>query len=80
MTRKQYEKKVRQLQRNLYRYAKENGTKVTSKADIVGRPKFGTIISVGIHKGEVLKSYQQSWDILYFILKDCDCMKGISYN
>lgn len=79
MTRKQYESKVRQMQRNLQRYAKEHGMK-GSNADRVGRPHFGVVIAGGIHAGETLRSYQQAWDTLYFTLKDCDCMRGIAYK
>lgn len=79
MTKKHYFKKVRQVQRNLARYARKNGDKVTWKAEKVNTPRWGETILVGKNKGEQLRSYQQAWDILWEILKGCDCMKGISY-
>lgn len=78
MTKKKYVSKVRQMQRNLARYAKENGCHKVTKAEEVNTPKWGEEILVGRHKGEILRSYQQAWDTLYDVLKDCDCMKGIS--
>lgn len=80
MTKKKYISKVRQMQRNLDRYAKDNGTHRISRADEVSIPKWGSVIGDGRHKGEIMRSYQQAWDTLWDILKDCDCMKNISYE
>lgn len=80
MTKKRYVSKVRQLQRNLARYAKENGSNKIPQAEKVGTPRWGSEILEGRHQGEILRSYQQAWDTLWDILKDCDCMNNISYE
>ena len=77
MTRKQYEKKMMQLQRNLNIFAKEHGMKISKTVDRVGTPKWGTIIEIGSHKGEILRSYQQSWEVISETLKGTPCMEGI---
>lgn len=64
MTRKQYVRKMMQVQRTIYKYAKENGLKKAQKPDRVLTPNWGTIITVGSHKGERLCSYRQAWDII----------------
>ena len=78
MTRKQYKRKMMQLQRNIDRYGKENGLKRTQKPDRVNRPNFGTIIQYGKYQGQVLRSYKQTWDMVYDVLKNTDIMKGIN--
>jgi hypothetical protein len=77
MTRKQYVKKMRQLQRNLNIYAKEHGMKISKTADRVRTPIWGTEIIIGSHKGEKLLSYAQSWDLISETLKGTPCMEGI---
>lgn len=77
MKRKQYERKMMQLQRNIDKYAKENGLKRTQKPDRVSIPNFGSIIKYGKYQGQVLRSYKQSWDMVYDVLKNTDLMKGI---
>ena len=77
MTRKQYVKKVRKLQENLNIFAKENGMKISKTANRVGTPKWGTTIEVGSHKGEVLISYAQAWDVMKEILHGTPCMEGL---
>lgn len=77
MTRKQYVKKIRQLQRNLNTYAKEHGMKPSKTADRVGTPKWGTRIEIGSLKGEILRSYAQSWQLISETLKGTPCMEGI---
>ena len=77
MTRKQYESKVRQLQRNMAKEAKANGSKVSTKADRVGTPHWGTEILVGSYKGEKLRSYAQAWDILKECLGKTSLFEGI---
>ena len=43
-------------------------------------PKWGSVVEIGKHKGEKLQSYEQAWDIFWEVLKDTDCMKGITYK
>lgn len=77
MTRKQYEKKVRQLQQNLVKYNKKtNGSKIVN-ADRVNRPNWGYLIPYGAHAGEVLRTYQQAWDMVSECLKGTDLLNGI---
>lgn len=78
MTKKQYQKKVRQFQRNVARYAKETGGKRITCADRVNTPKFGTVIPCGKFEGQTLRSYQQAWDTMYEILKGTDFLVGIN--
>ncbi len=78
MTKKQYQKKVRQLQRNIARYAKQTGGKRITSADRVNTPKFGTVIPCGKYEGHTLRSYQQAWDMMYDVLKNTDLMVGIN--
>lgn len=77
MTRKQYVRKMMQVQRNIEKYAKENGLKPSKKSDRVGAPKWGTIIQIGSHKGERLSSYSQAWDIITETLKGTTFLEGI---
>lgn len=77
MTRNQYVKKVRQLQRNLDRYAKETGGKRVPRADRVLTPIWGTVIYYGKHEGQVLRSYQQAWDMMAEALRGTDLLQGI---
>lgn len=77
MTRKQYRKKVRQLQRNIARYAKETGGKRIPRADNVNIPKFGTVMTAGIYEGQVLRSYNQAWEMMAEALKGTDLLAGI---
>lgn len=77
MTRKQYEKKVRHLQRNIARYAKMTGGRKITTADRVGIPLWGTVVAAGTHKGEILRSYAQAWSMLRDALKGTDLLDGI---
>jgi hypothetical protein len=36
--------------------------------DRIGTPKWGSVISTGPHKGEVLRSYQQAWDTINAVI------------
>ena len=76
MTKKQYEKKMRQVQRNLAKYAKENGYR-PFKADQINTPKWGAIITAGKHEGETLRTYQQAWDMISGFLRGTPAMNGI---
>lgn len=76
MTRKKYNKLVRHLQQNLYLQAKENGTGAF-KYCYVKTPTWGIVIQVGKFKGEILKSYEQAWNILSSTLCDTPCFKGL---
>lgn len=77
MTRKQYRKKVRQLQRNIARYAKETGGRRVTHADRVNIPIWGSVIPLGSHQGEVLRSYQQAWDSIADVMRGTDLLNGI---
>ena len=66
-----------QVQRNIDKYAKENGLKPGKRSDRVGTPHWGTIIQSGSHKGERLSSYGQSWDIITETLKGTTFLEGI---
>lgn len=77
MTRKQYAKKMRQLQRNLNKYAKEHGMKISKTADRIGTPKWGSEIIIGSHKGEKITSYAQCWELMKELLTGTPCMEGI---
>lgn len=78
MTRKQYKKKVRQIQRNIARYAKENGCRRITRADRVNTPIWGAVIGVGKHAGETLRSYKQAWEMMSEALKGTDFLAGIN--
>ena len=78
MTRNQYEKKVRQLQRNIAKYAKETGGTRVARADRVNYPKFGMVIPIGKYEGQVLRSYQQAWEMMYEVLKGTNLLDGIN--
>ncbi len=77
MTRKQYNKKMRQLQRNLFLFGKANGMGPYKSADRVAPPHWGTIIPTGKHAGERLTSYAQAWDMVSDCLKGSDLLQGI---
>ena len=78
MTRKQYEKKVRQLQRNIARYAKATGGRRITGADRVNVPTWGTVVVVGKHAGETLRSYKQAWEMMREALEGTDLLAGIN--
>ena len=77
MTKKQYAKKVRQLQRNIARYAKETGGRKVTTADRVRVPNFGAVIGAGKYEGQTLRSYKQAWDMMADALKGTDLLVGI---
>ena len=69
MTRKQYVKKMRQLNRDIDQQARKAGMKPKGKSDRIPVPHWGWIIPVGSHKGEKLVSYAQAWDLTSEIFK-----------
>ena len=77
MTKKQYAKKIRQVQRNLAKYSKENGLHPIKTADRIGIPVWGSVIVWGKHQGEILRTYQQAWDIVSEALRGTYAMEGI---
>ena len=77
MTKKQYEKKIRQVQRNLAKYSKENGFRPLKTADRIQIPHWGTVIVWGKHQGEILRTYQQAWDMVSETLRGTPAMEGI---
>ena len=78
MTRNQYVKKMRQLQRNIARYAKETGGPRITRADRVLIPIWGTVIPCGKYEGQVLRSYRQAWDMMAEALRGTDLLAGIN--
>lgn len=77
MTRKQYRKKMRQVQRNLARLSKETGGRKFTTADRVQIPLWGSVIVAGKHEGEVLRSYEQAWSMIADALKGTPALAGI---
>lgn len=77
MTRKQYKKKVRQLQRNIARYAKETGGRRIARADRVNTPIWGTVITAGKYAGQTLRSYKQAWEMMSDALRGTNLLAGI---
>lgn len=77
MTRKQYQKKVRHLQRNLDRYAKENGLRRCRNVDRVMIPNWGTVIVAGQYEGQILRSYKQCWEMMAEFLRGTPAFDGI---
>lgn len=54
MTRKQYRRKMMQLLRNIKKYNEENELCKFKNTDRVSTPKWGTLITIGTQKGEIL--------------------------
>ena len=77
MTKKQYIKRVRQLQRNMAKSSKENMQVIFHSADRINTPNWGVEITYGSHKGEKLHSYQQCWDMLKDVLGKTYLFEGI---
>ena len=77
MTRKQYTKKMRQLQHNIRVYGKAHGMGPYKSADRVAVPHWGVIITAGKHEGERLTSYAQAWDMVKDCLKGTNLLQGI---
>ena len=77
MTKKQYEKKMRQLRRNLKKYAKENDFYKPFKEDQIKTPTWGVVICAGKHQGEILRTYQQAWDMISEIMRGTPAIEGI---
>lgn len=72
MTRKQYRRKMMQLQRALGFWLKKNGHAYSKNTDRVNTPNWGCVITVGPHKGEILRSYAQTWDTIEYVFKGVD--------
>ena len=70
MTRKQYNKKMRQFAANINEYAEKNGLKKSRQIYRFPIPKFGTIVEYGKYKGQKLTSYKMCWDVIYDTIKD----------
>lgn len=67
MTRKQYRRKVMQLQRELTAWMKKKGLVYSKYTDRVSVPNWGRIITLGPHKGEALRSYAQAWETFEYV-------------
>ena len=64
MTKKQYNRRMMELKRKI---AKESGRK-HHHTDRKCTPVWGTVIKTGSHKGEILTSYQQAWEVISEII------------
>lgn len=80
MTRKQYRRKMMQLQRDFTAWAKKNGYEYSKNTDRVNTPNWGCVITVGPHKDEILRSYAQMWDTIEYIFKGVDLMNWRKEN
>lgn len=69
MTRKKYRRKMMQFQRSLTAWAKERGLVYSKNTDRVNTPNWGHVITVGPHKGEILRSYAQAWETIEYTFK-----------
>lgn len=67
MTRKQYRKKVMQLQRKLTAWAKKKRLVYSKNTDRISAPNWGCLITLGPHEGEVLRSYAQAWETIEYV-------------
>ena len=65
MTKKQYKRCVMKVLRTLKTKYAPDKKMITDRISV---PKWGTIISTGPHKGEVLRSYQQAWDTINAVI------------
>lgn len=77
MTKKQYRGKMMQLQRNLDKIGKAAGMKHSNCTDRVAIPNWGVTITYGKHKGEILTSYEQAWDMISEFLQGTPSFEGI---
>lgn len=77
MTRKQYVKRMRMFQRNVAKYAKENGLPVPKCADKVLVPKWGSEMADEHHKGEILTSYEQAWEVIRRTIENTPFIIGL---
>ena len=66
-----------QLQRNLNKIAKAEGMKTSNCVDRVATPNWGVTITCGKHKGEILTSYSQAWDMISEFLQGTPAFEGI---
>ena len=64
MTKKQYKRKAMEIFRA---FAKKNGGKF-HYTDRINTPKWGSIITIGPHKGKALRSYEQALDTINAII------------
>lgn len=65
MTKKQYKRYVMKTLRRLKVNYAPDKKMVT---DRISTPKWGAVISIGPHKGEVLRSYEQAWNTINAII------------
>lgn len=64
MTKKQYRRRAMETFRA---FAKKNGTKL-HYTDRIATPKWGAVITIGPHKGAILRSYEQALDTINAII------------
>lgn len=67
MTKKQYKRRMMESLR-IFRSNYVPDEKMIT--DRISTPKWGTVISTGPHKGEVLRSYQQAWDTINAVINE----------
>lgn len=65
MTKKQYKRYVMKTLRIFKTNYVPDKKMIT---DRISTPKWGSVISTGPHKGEVLRSYQQAWDTINAVI------------
>ena len=65
MTKKQYKRNTMKAFRIFKAKYVPDKKKIT---DRIGTPKWGSVISAGPHKGEILRSYQQAWDTINAVI------------
>lgn len=65
MTKKQYKRCAMKTLRTFKTKYVSDKKMIT---DRIGTPKWGSVISTGPHKGEVLRSYQQAWDTINAVI------------
>ena len=75
MTRKQYERKMMQLLRNINRYSKANGFRTSKRTDRIPIPDWKAMSESA---GYPIRSYEQAWDLMVRTLGDIpDFFEGI---
>ncbi len=77
MTKKQYQRKVMQLLRNMKADVEKKGIKTKMMTDRVNTPNWGNEIPTGKYKGQKLTSYEQCWDMLCEVLKGTPAMNDL---
>ncbi len=78
MTKKRYRGKIMQVQRNIDKYGREYGFDRCVNTDRFKRPDFGIKITYGKYAGQILRSYEQAWDMICEGLKGTPFLDGVA--